>query len=76
MKKNTEIRQLCTHFTPLLTLFGMGFFMYVKCMEGDKITPQSKTFKNDAKKLKLTHKLEILRNFPKYQKKNFAINIS
>ena len=47
----------------------MGFFMYVKGMGGGKITPQSKTFKNDAKKLKVSHKLETLRNFPKYQKK-------
>ena len=52
-----------------LTLFGMGFFMYVKGMGGGKITPQSKTFKNDAKKLKVSHKLETPKNFPKYQKK-------
>ena len=59
-----------------LTLFGMGFFMYIKGIGGGKITPQSKTFKNDAKKLKVSHKLETLRNFPKYQKKKIvAINI-
>lgn len=33
----------------------------------DKITLfQSKKFKNDAKKLKLTHTLDNLKNFPKY----------
>ena len=53
----------------------MGFFMYVKGMGGGKITPQSKTFKNDAKKLKVSHTLETLRNFAKYQKKIVAINI-
>ena len=44
----------------------MGFFMYVKGMCGSKIIPQSKTLKNDAKKLKISYKLETLKNFPKY----------
>ena len=46
----------------------MGFFMYVKNMGGGKITPQSKTFKSDAKKLIISHKLETIEKFPKYQK--------
>ena len=59
----------------MLQYFGMGFFMHVKGMGGGKITPQSKTFKNDAKKLKISHKLETLKKFPKYKKKFVAINI-
>ena len=55
------------HFERLNPIWH-GLFMYVKGMGGGKITPQSKTFKNDAKKLKVSHKLETLRNFPKYQK--------
>ena len=44
-------------------------------MGGDKITLQSKAFKDDAKKQKLTHKLENFRNFPKYKKIFAAISI-
>ena len=47
----------------------MGFLMYVKHMGRDKITPRSKNFKNDAKKLKLTQKLEHIKSFPKYKEK-------
>ena len=34
-----------------------------------------KTLENDAKKLKITHKLENLKNFLRYQKDKIAINI-
>ena len=45
--------------------------MYVKRMGGGKITPpRSKIFKNDPKKLKLTPKLEQIKNFPKHEEKN------
>ena len=48
----------------------MGFFMYVKRVGGGKITPpQSKIFKNDPKKLKLTPKLEHIKIFPKHKEK-------
>ena len=46
----------------VLTLFWMGFFMYVKGMG-------SKIFKNDPKKLKLTPKLENIKSIPKYKEK-------
>ena len=47
----------------------MGFLMYIKQMGGGKITPQSKIFKNDPKKLKLTPKLEHIKIFPKHKDK-------
>ena len=34
-----------------------------------------KTLENDAKKLTITHKLENLKNFLRYQKDKIAINI-
>ena len=50
--------------------------MYVKGIGGDEITlTQSKTFKNDAKKLEILHKLKTCKTFPKYQKKFAAIII-
>ena len=48
----------------------MGFLMHVKGMEGVKLPPpQSKIFKNDPKKLKITPKLEHVKIFPKYKEK-------
>ena len=46
-----------------------GHLMYVKGMGRGKITPQSKIFKNDPKKLKLTPKLEHIKIFPKHKEK-------
>ena len=43
-------------------------FFYVRRYEGGKITHQSKTFKNNPKKLELTEKLENLKSFPKNKK--------
>ena len=37
-----------------ITLFWLGFFMYVKWLGRSKITPLSKIFKKDAIKLKFT----------------------
>jgi len=43
--------------------------MYVKGMGGVKLPPQSKIFKNDPRKLKLTPKLEHTKIFPKHKEK-------
>ena len=40
-----------------------------------KITPQSKIFENEAKKLKLTPKLEHIKSFPKKRKEFASITI-
>ena len=54
--------------------FCMGPLMYVKG-GGGKFKPLSKTFKNDAKMLKLAQKLENLNNFPKFHQTMVDINI-
>ena len=56
----------------------MGFLMYVKHMwGGGKITPpQSKILKKDAKKLKLTPKLDYITRALQNKKKKFAPNTS
>ena len=56
-----------------LTLFWLGFFMYVKWLGRGKITPLSKIFKKDAIKLKFTP--QIIRSFRKSQKNSFSPNI-
>ena len=53
----------------------MGFLMYVKQMGEGGITPKSKIFKNDAKKLKLTPKVEHNKSFPKWKEKFAPITI-
>ena len=45
------------------------FFRYIKDGGGVKLPPQSKIFKNDPKKLKLTPKLEHIKIFPKHKEK-------
>ena len=47
----------------------MGFLMYVKHVGGAKLPlpPQSNIFKSEAKKKKLTSKLENIQNFLKFK---------
>ena len=40
-----------------------------------KITPQSEIFKNDAKKLKLSQKVEHIKSFPKHKEKIALLTI-
>ena len=54
----------------------MSFLMYVKHMgRGGKIISKSKIFKNDAKKLKLTPKMEHIKSFRRHKKKIVMISI-
>ena len=53
----------------LLTLFWLGFFMYVKWLGGGKFTPCLKSSKKDATKLKFTPQLGNHKTFQKKLKK-------
>ena len=71
-------KHMCLHpidiyqsLTESLTLFWLGFFMYVKCSVGDKITPLSKILRKDDMKLKFTPQLGNHKTFQKNSKKNF-----
>ena len=56
----------------ILTLFWLGFFMYVKWLGGGKITfPCPKSSKKDTMNLKFTPHLGIHKNFQKKSKKLF-----
>ena len=57
-----------------LTLFGMVFLCSLKVWGRVKL-PRKKPFKYDAKKLKLTQKLESFKKFPKNQRKKLLLSI-
>ena len=64
---SSMIVSLSYYFSPIL----VGLFMYVKWLEGGKINPLSKIFKEDAMELKFTPKVGNYEKFQKKSEKNF-----
>ena len=58
-----------------LTLFLLGFFMYVRLLGGVKLPPHSKTVKNDAIELKISQKIGNHMKVRKNEKKFFSVKI-